>query len=141
MVSLKFAKKHVETAEAKDRIVKEAIEALTKYLAANASQMAFPEMFVPVSVLLRKFKKQSRNGNYRKTVTAFLEVVQRNEDMVALARGKIREKSLRDPANLHKQLIDLLDHESLPLVKEAKKIEQRNAEDVRRKLAKFNTSK
>ena len=37
MIALKFAKKHVDTQECKDRIVKEAIEALTLYLAANSS--------------------------------------------------------------------------------------------------------
>ena len=83
IISLKFAKKHVDTAEAKDRIIKESIEAMTVYLAANSSHLAFPEMFVPVGVILRKLKKQSRNGNYRKSITAFLDLVQRNEDMIS----------------------------------------------------------
>lgn len=101
LVSLKFAKKHVETQEAKDRIIRDAIDGLTLYLAANSSQLAFPEMFVPVGVLLRKFKKNCKNPNYRKTVSAFLDLVKRNEDKIADARSKIRDKSLKDPARLH----------------------------------------
>jgi hypothetical protein len=37
LVALKFAKKHVDTQECKDRIIREAIGALTMYLAANSS--------------------------------------------------------------------------------------------------------
>ena len=68
MISLKVAKKHVDTQEIKDRIVKESIEALTLYFAANATSLSFPELFVPVGVVLRKFKKNTNNSNYRKTV-------------------------------------------------------------------------
>ena len=68
MISLKVAKKHVDTQEIKDRIVKESIEALTLYFAANATSLSFPELFVPVGVVLRKFKKNTNNSNYRKMV-------------------------------------------------------------------------
>ena len=138
IVSLKFAKKHVDTSEAKDRIVKEALESLTLYLAVNSSQLSFPEMFVPVSVLLRKFRKNSKNSKYRSMIGTFLELVKRNEDMVAQSRAKIREKSLKDPANLHKQFSDLIKHEDTPLAKEARKIEVRRAEEIRQRLDKFN---
>ena len=67
-ISLKVAKKHVETQEIKDRIVKESLEALTLYLAANATSLSFPELFVPIGVVLRKFKKNIGNSNYRKMV-------------------------------------------------------------------------
>ena len=95
-------------------------------------------MFVPVGVILRKFKKQSRNGNYRKTITAFLELVQRNEDIISQSRAKIRDKGLKDPANLHKQFSEIVSHEATPLSKEAAKIAKRRTEDIRRKLDKFN---
>ena len=58
----------MNTQEAKDRIVKEIIESLTLYLAANGSSLAFPEIVVPVSVLLRKFKKQTTSGIYKKSL-------------------------------------------------------------------------
>ena len=61
IVSLKIAKKHLETQEMKDRIIKDAIEALTLYLAANSAMLAFPEMMVPISVMLAKFKKGTTN--------------------------------------------------------------------------------
>ena len=101
MISLKVAKKHVDTQEIKDRIVKESIEALTLYFAANATSLSFPELFVPVGVMLRKFKKNTNNSNYRKMVQSFLELIQRHEDMIAHTRAKIKDKSLRDPAKLH----------------------------------------
>ncbi len=61
VVSLKLAKKNIDTQEMKDRIVKEAIEALTLYLAANSAMLAFPEIMVPISVMLAKFKKNTNN--------------------------------------------------------------------------------
>jgi len=41
----------------KDRIVREALAALTLYLSTNADSIAFPEMCISISVILRKFKK------------------------------------------------------------------------------------
>ena len=83
LVSLKLSKKHVGTQEARDRIVKEIIESLTLYLAANGNSLAFPELFVPISVLLRKFKKQVGNTNYKKSVQSFLDLVTRHENYIA----------------------------------------------------------
>ena len=101
IISLKIAKKHVETQEMKDRIIKESIEAMTLYFAANSTSLSFPELFVPTGVMLRKFKKNTTNSNYRKMVQSFLELIKRHEDLVAQARGKIKDKSLREPAKLH----------------------------------------
>ena len=100
LVSLKFAKKHLGTQEVRDRVVKDIIESMTMYLAANGKSLAFPELIVPICVLLRKFKKQAGNGNYKKSVQAFLELLERHENFVAQSRGKIKDKSLRDPAKL-----------------------------------------
>jgi hypothetical protein len=101
IVSLKIAKKHMETQEIKDRIVKEALESLTLYLAANSAMLAFPEMMVPISVMLGKFKKATTNQVFRKSIQAFLEHVKRNEQVVAEARAKIKDKSMRDPVKVH----------------------------------------
>ena len=68
IVSLKIAKKHMETQEIKDRIVKEALESLTLYLAANSAMLAFPEMMVPITVMLGKFKKATTNQVFRKSI-------------------------------------------------------------------------
>ena len=75
LVSLKISKKHLETSEMKDRILREAIAALTQYLATNADSIAFPEMCVSISVILRKFKQQCSNSTYRKLVQTFLELL------------------------------------------------------------------
>jgi len=61
-ISLKIAKKHLETSEMKDRIIREALAALNQYLATNADSIALPEMCISISGILRKFKKQSRNN-------------------------------------------------------------------------------
>ena len=86
----------------KDRIIREALEALTRYLAANSAMLAFPEMMVPITVMLAKFKKGTTNQLFRKSIQTFLELVKRNEVAVADARAKIKDKSLKDPSNLHK---------------------------------------
>ena len=66
LISLKIAKKHVDTQEMKDRIIKEALEALTIYFGANSACLSFPELFVPIGCMLRKFKKGVNNSSYRK---------------------------------------------------------------------------
>ena len=83
LVSLKFAKKHVNTQEARDRIVREVIESLTLYLSANGNSLAFPELVVPITVLLRKFKKQVNSSNYKKNIQTFLDLVTRHENYIA----------------------------------------------------------
>jgi len=47
----------VQTQEARDKVIKEIMDSITLYLAANGNSLAFPELFVPISVLMRKFKK------------------------------------------------------------------------------------
>ena len=94
LVSLKFAKKHSETAEVKDRVVKEAIEELTIYYAANSRMIGFPECVVPIGVVLRKFKKHTHNGNYRKVVAAFLDLLKKNEDYIVQKRLQMKERSV-----------------------------------------------
>ncbi len=83
---MKFAKKHAETAEVKDRVVREIVEELTLYYAGNSRGIGFPEACVPVGVMLRRFKKQTHNGNYRKVVAAFLELLKKNEEYIIQKR-------------------------------------------------------
>mmetsp|Transcript_112463 Transcript_112463/g.155342 ORF Transcript_112463/g.155342 Transcript_112463/m.155342 type:complete len:105 (+) Transcript_112463:1702-2016(+) len=78
LVSLKIAKKHVDTQPIKDRIVKETVEALTLYFASNAESLSFPELIIPTCVVLRKFKKNCNNNGYKKCISAFLDLLQRN---------------------------------------------------------------
>ena len=66
----------------KDRIVKEVIDELTIYYANNSRNIAFPEMIVPIGVLLRKFKKNTTNSGYRKSVAAFMDLLKKNEDYI-----------------------------------------------------------
>ena len=137
LVSLKLAKKHMNTQEAKDRIVKEVIESLTLYLAANGNSLAFPEIVVPVTVLLRKFKKQTTNGIYKKSLQTFLDLITRHENHVAETRAKIKDKSLRDPAKLFQQFAAMAEEKAAntPLAKEQIKIEKARLEHMQRKQA------
>ena len=73
LVSIKIAKKHVDTGEMKERIVKESLEELMLYFAANSRSVSYPEMVISASLIFRKFKKNSTNANYRKLVTTTLE--------------------------------------------------------------------
>jgi len=49
----------------KDRLLRETISALTNYYAANSHCICLPEMMVPVTCVLRKFRKNLKNANYR----------------------------------------------------------------------------
>jgi hypothetical protein len=53
----------------KDRIVRETLDELILFLAANSASASFPEMVVPAEHVLRKFKKATGNQNYRKMIT------------------------------------------------------------------------
>ncbi len=100
LISLKYAKKHAETAEVKDRVVRELVEELTIYYAANSRMIGFPEAIIPIGVVLRKFKKLTHNGNYRKIVAAFLDLLKKNEDFIIAKRTGMRDKSLKNISNL-----------------------------------------
>jgi nucleolar complex protein 2 len=101
LVSLKYAKKHAETAEVKDRVVRELVDELTLYYAANSRMIGFPEMTVAIGVVLRKFKKYTHNGNYRKIVAAFMELLKKNEEYIVQKRTQMKEKSIK---NVHGML-------------------------------------
>lgn len=66
----------------KDRIVKEILEELTIFFANNSRQLSYPEMIIPIGVLLRKFKKHTTSSGYRKIVASFLDLLKKNEDFI-----------------------------------------------------------
>lgn len=66
----------------KDRIVKETIDELTIYFSNCSRQLSFPELVIPIGVLLRKFKKNTTNSSYRKIIAAFLDLLKKNEDFI-----------------------------------------------------------
>jgi hypothetical protein len=68
LISIKISKKHIDTVEMKDKIVQESLEQLTLYLAAHSRKMYFPEMTIGLTIVLRKFRKNSSNNNYRKMI-------------------------------------------------------------------------
>ena len=114
--------------------MKDSIEALTLYFGANAESLCFPELVVPVGVLLRKFKKHATNGSYRKAVQSFLDLLKRNEDFVAQERARIKDKALKDPAHLFQQFKSLVKDKEAPLRSACRKIEQQRSEQMQRKL-------
>jgi hypothetical protein len=57
-------------------------------------------MTVPLGVVLRKFKKETKNGNYRKNVAAFLDLVKRNEDLIIAKRNSLKDKSMKNISGL-----------------------------------------
>ena len=130
LVSLKISKKHLETSEMKDRIIREALAALTQYLSTNADSIAFLEMCLSVSVILRKFKQQCTNNTYRKSVQTFLELLQSHQDVIQAERAKIKDKSLKDAPKLTQQFSRQLQVVSLPIVQEAVKQSQRRDDQI-----------
>ena len=118
-------------------MIKEIIESLTLYLGANANSLAFPELVVPITVQLKKFKKLISSGIYKKSIQSLLDLIVRHETYIAQSRSKIRDKSLRDPAKLFQQFSAILQgqsNESAPMAKEQAKIEKTRIDHVTRKM-------
>jgi len=134
LISLKVAKKHADTIEMKDRIIKEIIEELTIYYAHNSRVISFPELVIPIGVLLRKFKKHTPNSNYRKIIAAFLDLLKKNEDYIIVKRNQLKERSLKNIQNMMNSFEGLIGKELTPLQKEKNKIEERRVELVKNKL-------
>jgi nucleolar complex protein 2 len=78
LVSIKIAKKHLETIEMKDRIIKESLDLLLLYYANNSKSISYPELIFPATIILRKFKKNTSNSNYKKMIGNFLEILNSN---------------------------------------------------------------
>lgn len=134
MISLKIAKKHAETQEIRDRIVKEIIEELTIYYAHNSRLISFPEFIIPIGVLLRKFKKNTTNPTYRKNVAAFLDMLKKNEDYIVSKRLQVREKSLKNLGNMLSNFDNILGKELTPLEAERQKIEARRTDHILKRI-------
>ena len=134
LISLKIAKKHADTIEMKDKIVREMIDELTIYYAHNSRLISFPELLIPVGVLLRKFKKNTSNNNYRKIVAAFMDLLKKNEDYIIQKRTLLKEKALKNLSGMLKNFENLLGQELTPLEKEKKKIEERRTEKIKGKI-------
>lgn len=127
----------------KDRIVKEILDELTIYFANNSRSLSFPEMVVSLGVLMRKFKKNTTNSGYRKTVAAFMDLIKKNEDFIIQKRSALRDKSLKNLFNLATQFESSFaaSGEQTPLEKEKAKIEQRRMEALKNKLQAVRNNK
>jgi len=123
-VSLKFAKKHVDTAELRDKVVQESLDELTIYLASLSHSISFPELTIPLGVHLRRFKKNTSNAAYRKIVSSFLDNLKLTEDLVIQKRKAV--------ANIWK---DAFEVGETKLEVEAKKIEKRREEMIASRIA------
>lgn len=102
----------------KDRIVKESIEELTIYFANNSRSISFPEMIVPIGVILRKFKKNTKNNNYRKIVAFFMELLMKNAEFIIQKRLQIKEKSIKNIHGIMMNFENEIGTELTPLEKE-----------------------
>jgi len=92
LVSLKIAKKHIDTSEMKDRIVQEALDELLLYYAANSRQIGFPEMVIGTQIILKKFKKSTKSSSYRQLVQTFLDHLDKHSQAVLAKRISIKMK-------------------------------------------------
>lgn len=101
----------------RDLIVKECVEALIHHFALQCGSIGFPELVIPATMMVERFKK---NTSVRKQPQQLLDLFRRNEDEVAVARSQIREKSLRDPSKILQQFT--IEKSQLPLAKESAKL-------------------
>lgn len=142
LISLKIAKKHQDTQEMKDRIVKEIIDELTIYFANNSKSISFPEMVVPMGVLMRKFKKHTTNSGYRKLVAAFMDLIKKNEDYIIQKRVSIKDKSLKNLFGMVQAFDNGFNQGELtPLQREKAKIEDRRMEMYKNKVQSIENNK
>lgn len=127
LVSVKVAKKHIDTSEMKDRVVQESLEHLTLFMAANSRELGFPEMTVGLEIVLRKFRKNCTNANYRKYMLTFLDTMKANEDLIKEKREKLKDRTLKSNKikDLQLALHKLLTNAPTPLEKERNKIMKR----------------
>ena len=90
LISIKISKKHINTIEQKDRIVKESLENLLEYLSGASTMIAFPEIVVPIDHILRKFRKASTNNTHRSIVQEFLQKLDENREFVLKHRDQLK---------------------------------------------------
>lgn len=90
LISLKINKKHIDTFEMKERIVKEIVIALEVYFASQSHSIAFPEMVVPVIEVLRKFKKVMTHSGLRKIIGDLIDKLKENADYMCQKRIKVK---------------------------------------------------
>jgi hypothetical protein len=136
LVSLKISKKHIETAELRDRIIKEAVDELTIFFAHSSREVSFPEYMVPIGVYLRKFKKSCKNPAYCKMVAGLLDALKKNEDFIYKKRAELKDvnfvSNFGDLQNFGSANIG---SEVTPLEAEKVKIEKRRQDQINQKTA------
>ena len=134
MVSLKIAKKHIDTSEMKDRIVTEALDELLLYFAAHSRSISFPEMTMGTILVLRKFKKATKSSTYRSLVQSFLDHLDSNGELITAKRVLVKHKM--HTANLIKisqQMDQILGKERTPIEFQKYKILKRRHEKQKMK--------
>lgn len=93
-------------------------------------------MTVPIGVVLRKFKKYTHNGNYRKIVAAFMDLLKKNEDYIVQKRTLMKEKSIKNVHGmLHSFDAQFANGELTPLERERDRIIQRRNDYYKNKIA------
>lgn len=101
LVSLKIAKKHLDTIEMKDRVVVESLEQLTLYLATFSRSLFYPELTVALTVVLRRFRKDCSNANYKKLIQSFLLAIDHNSSTIVQKRNLLKQKQLKSTKVQH----------------------------------------
>lgn len=91
-ICLKISKKHIDTLEMKERIVREACHSLLEYYGTQSHSIAFPEIIVSSLTTLRKFKKGLSNAVFRKVVGDLLDKLQENADFAEQRRRAVGAK-------------------------------------------------
>ena len=64
-------------------------------LPSISSNLSFPELILPIKVILEQFKKNCGISRFQKIVNNALQIIQKQSDFIVEHRMKIKDKGLR----------------------------------------------
>mmetsp|Transcript_7097 Transcript_7097/g.11957 ORF Transcript_7097/g.11957 Transcript_7097/m.11957 type:complete len:337 (-) Transcript_7097:6-1016(-) len=141
-ISIKIAKKHVDTPEMRDRIIQEVTECLVSFYSANSRSLGFPEMTIGTETALRKFRKGIHSQAQRQQLLQFIETTAKTAEQVKELRGQFfqnRAKTSLDSKAVgrFKQFVGQKRPKQSPLEQEFLKIQKRQVAQLRMKQDKL----
>jgi nucleolar complex protein 2 len=86
---LKVSKPVIGTKDYQGKMVSEALSLLVQHLAVHSYSVSFPELAVPIKMVLRKLKKSSKVVRVKKQIVTFLDKVEANSSFIAGKRAAL----------------------------------------------------
>jgi nucleolar complex protein 2 len=86
---LKVSKPVIGTKDYQEKMVGEALSLLVQHLAVHSYSVSFPELAVPIKMVLKKLKKSSKVVRVKKQIVTFLDKVEANSTFIAGKRAAL----------------------------------------------------